>query len=47
MNKPVRFNYSLRGTSRPQILLIGNGLEHDSGQVSWNELVDHLTVSDC
>lgn len=47
MNKPVRFNYSLRGTSRPQILLIGNGLEYDSGQVSWNELVDHLTVSDC
>ena len=47
MTKPVKFEYSLRGTGRPQILLIGNGLEYDSGQVSWGKLVDNLTVSDC
>jgi len=27
---------------RPQILLLGNGLEHKSGQKSWNKLLDSL-----
>ena len=41
-----RFVYPSRGPGRPQILLIGNGLEYDSGQKSWDELLIHLTVED-
>lgn len=47
MAKQVIFEYPICGSGRPQILLIGNGLEYKSGQVSWNELVKHLTVEDC
>ena len=47
MAKQVKFEYPICGSGRPQILLIGNGLEYKSGQVSWNELVKHLTVEDC
>lgn len=39
-----RFIYPSRGPGRPQILLIGNGLEYKSGQESWEELLAHLTV---
>lgn len=41
-----RFIYPRKGPGRPQILLIGNGLEYSSGQKSWGELLDHLTVAD-
>lgn len=41
-----RFVYPSRGPGRPQILLIGNGLEYDSGQQSWEELIQNLTVED-
>ena len=38
------FVHSSRGKGRPQILLIGNGLEHESHQPSWDELVKKLKV---
>ena len=41
-----RFVYPRKGAGRPQILLIGNGLEYSSGQKSWGELLDRLTVAD-
>ncbi len=40
------FIYPSRGPGRPQILLIGNGLEHKSGQKEWKELLEMLTVED-
>lgn len=42
----TQFTYPSRGVGRPQILLIGNGLEYNSGQKSWGELIDELTVAD-
>lgn len=47
MKKEVQFNYPIRGKGRPQIVLIGNGLERASNQVSWNQLVDNLTAANC
>lgn len=47
MKKTIQFEYPIRGNGRPQIVLIGNGLERKSGQVAWDELVDNLTVSNC
>lgn len=44
MGKQIKFEYSLKGCARPQILLIGNGLEYKSGQRSWEQLVDDLTL---
>lgn len=38
------FKYQYEPTCRPQILLIGNGLEYDSGQVSWGNMLKNLTV---
>lgn len=46
MKKITHFTHDTRGKGRPQIVLVGNGLERESGQVSWDELVDILTVSD-
>ena len=46
MSRAVKFDYPIRDSGRPQILLIGNGLEYKSGQVSWNALVDHLKAKD-
>jgi hypothetical protein len=40
------FQYPRKGPGRPQILLIGNGLEYESHQKSWKELLKQLTVSD-
>ena len=45
--KTENFEHSLRGHGRPQIVLIGNGLEYKSGQVAWKKLVDNLTVKNC
>lgn len=42
----TQFEHSSRGVGRPQILLIGNGLERKSGQNSWEALVEKLTVMD-
>ena len=41
-----RFVYPSKGVGRPQILLIGNGLEYKSGQKSWEGLLNILTVED-
>lgn len=40
------FLHYTRGHGRPQILLIGNGLERSEGQFTWNQLIDTLAVSD-
>lgn len=42
--KEVKFTYPSRGPGRPQILLLGNGLEYSSNQKSWEELLEALTV---
>lgn len=47
MEKSITFEYPIRGNGRPQIILIGNGLERKSGQVAWDQLVDNLTVKNC
>lgn len=44
MDKLTAFRHCSRGQGRPQILLIGNGLERKSGQVAWAELLEQLTV---
>lgn len=36
------FQYPIKGPGRPQILLIGNGLEYESHQKSWKELLSQL-----
>lgn len=46
MKESVKFEYPVCGKGRPQIVLIGNGLEYKSGQVAWKTLVDHLTLDD-
>lgn len=40
------FQYPMKGPGRPQVLLIGNGLEYESHQKSWKELLEQLTVPD-
>ena len=47
MKSNISFIHSTRGKGRPQIVLVGNGLEIRSGQRSWNELVDALKAPDC
>lgn len=44
MKQRVSFIYPRKGSRRPQILLIGNGLEYKSGQCSWEQLVKNLTL---
>lgn len=44
MKELVKFEYPVRGKGRPQIVLIGNGLEYKSGQVAWKKLVENLTL---
>ncbi|MBS5135833.1 MAG: SIR2 family protein [Oscillospiraceae bacterium] len=44
MKRQVSFVYPMKGPGRPQILLIGNGLEYKSGQRSWEQLVRDLTL---
>lgn len=44
MAKEIEFIHSLRGKGRPQILLIGNGVERVYGSVSWNKLIDLIDV---
>lgn len=46
MDIKTNFNHYTRGKGRPQIVLVGNGLERMSGQTSWNSLIDILAVSD-
>lgn len=44
MPEKKAFVHPSRGKGRPQILLIGNGLEQTSDQLSWKELVASLKV---
>jgi len=41
-----KLTYPSRGAGRPQILLMGNGLEFKSGQKRWEQLLSELTVAD-
>ena len=43
----ISFSHALKGKFRSQIVLVGNGLERESGQLSWEALVETVTVSDC
>lgn len=58
MKKTALFSYSIKGAGRPQILLIGNGLELGceptvpdpkgvKAQLSWDELVAAISVDGC
>ena len=38
------FRYPPSGKGRPQVLLIGNGLERTEGQPDWDALLDALDV---
>lgn len=44
MDKEIRFVHSLRGRGRPQILLIGNGVERAYGSAGWDKLMDLIDV---
>lgn len=44
MEKLTAFRHRSCGQGRPQILLIGNDLERKSGQATWEELLNQLTV---
>jgi len=46
MEKNVHFFHDTRGKGRPQIVLVGNGLERFRGQAKWEELVAMLAVPD-
>jgi len=58
MNKTQSFMHPIRGKGRPQIVLIGNGLERDcpptkpdpkgrTGQLSWGALLDRIKAENC
>lgn len=40
--KDVTFEYPICGKGRPQVILIGNGLERCMGQYSWEDLLNNL-----
>ena len=42
--KEIKFIHNLRGEGRPQILLIGNGVERAYGSASWDELIDLIDM---
>lgn len=42
--KKTEFIHNLRGKGRPQILLIGNGLERAYGNADWDKLIDLINV---
>lgn len=44
MAKEIEFIHSLCGKGRPQILLIGNGVERAYGSAGWDELMDLIDV---
>lgn len=46
MAKKIEFIHNLRGKGRPQILLIGNGLERAYGSDDWAKLIEHISVRD-
>lgn len=44
MNTKVNFIHNVRGKGRPQIVVVGNGLERESGQFSWDALISTLSI---
>ena len=44
--KSVEFKHNSSGEGKPQIVLLGNGLERFSGQASWNELLQRININD-
>lgn len=44
MAKKIEFIHNLRGKGRPQILLIGNGVERAYGSADWDKLIDLIDV---
>ena len=58
MKKNPSFTYNISNSKRPQILLIGNGLERGckstipdpkgaTNQLTWDELVNAISVEKC
>ena len=43
----IEFIHNLRGKGRPQILLIGNGVERAYGSAGWDELLNLIDVRKC
>lgn len=43
----AKFLHYTKGVGRPQIVLVGNGLERKSGQLEWDELLNEITVNSC
>lgn len=41
------FQHSITGPDRPQIVMIGNGLERKSGQPSWKEFLKDISAPNC
>ena len=44
MTKEIEFVHNLRGKGRPQIILIGNGVERAYGSAGWDGLMDLIDV---
>lgn len=44
MDPSTPFRHALQGGGRPQILLIGNGLERACGGDDWNQLLNRIDV---
>lgn len=44
MAKEIKFSHNLQGKGRPQILLIGNGVERAYGSADWDRLIDLIDV---
>lgn len=41
---PTSFRHALQGGGRPQVLLMGNGLERACGGDDWNQLLNRIDV---
>ena len=46
MPKDIQFRHTPCGPGRPQIVLVGNGLERSSGQIGWEKLLEKLSIKD-
>ena len=47
VKEKIEFIHNLRGKGRPQILLIGNGVERAYGSAGWDELLNLIDVRKC
>lgn len=46
MEKDIQSQYDIKGPGKPQIILIGNGLERCYGQASWSAFLEKIAVRD-